>query len=112
MTRKRNRVISGVTGEALGLLAARIKAARLERRLPAREVAERAGISRDLLSRIERADPACGIGVVFEVASLVGVELFHADAGVLARERARSRERLALLPRRARRPDPEVDDDF
>ena len=112
MTRKKHRAISGATGEALGLLADRIKAARLERRIPAREIAERAGISRDLLSRIERADPACGIGVVFEVATLLGVELFHADAGVLARERGRARERLELLPRRARRPAPEVDDDF
>ena len=77
MTRKKHRAISGATGEALGLLADRIRAARLERRIPAREIAERAGISRDLLSRIERADPACGIGVVFEVATLLGVELFR-----------------------------------
>jgi len=39
-------------------------------------LASRAGISRALLRRIERGDPSCSIGVVFEVATIGGSSLF------------------------------------
>ena len=112
MAKTRNRVYSHYAKEALALLATRIRSARLERRVPAREIAERAGISRDLLYRIERADPVCSIGVVFEVATLLRIPLFHDDYDKLVDETRSSRDRLALLPGRARKRKVEVDDDF
>ncbi|VEI76941.1 transcriptional regulator, y4mF family [Serratia fonticola] len=108
------RAYSRYTEEALGLLAVSIRAARLERKLTTSEVAERAGISRGLLQRIEKADPRCGIGVVFEVAKIVGVRLFDEDAEVstIIGHRTRTEEKLSLLPRRARKISKEVNDDF
>lgn len=38
-------------------------------------LSKRAGISRRTLQKIERGDPKCEIGLVFEVANLVGVNL-------------------------------------
>ena len=39
---------------------------------------------RDLAHRIEKGDPGCAIGAVFEVAAIVGVRLFDADQSTLA----------------------------
>ena len=51
------RSYSRYTEEALTLLAKLIRASRLEKKMSAQEVADRAGISRGMLSRIEKADP-------------------------------------------------------
>ncbi len=108
------RTYSQYTKEALTLLSGLIRAARIERKLSAQEVAERAGISRSMLQRIEKADPKCEIGAVFEVASIVGVPLFNAELSSpkLANNIKRTEEKLALLPQRARKPQKAVDDDF
>lgn len=112
MAKKENRTYSRYTDEALKLLAGRIKATRLERGITVQNLTERAGISRDLLYRIERADPACSIGVVFEVATLLGLTLFQSDYNDLMVKNKMIEDKLALLPRRARRVKVEVDDDF
>ncbi|MGH9564081.1 MAG: hypothetical protein ACRD3S_21725, partial [Terracidiphilus sp.] len=75
-------------------------------------LAYRAGISRGLLHRIERGDPSCGIGVVFEVAAIAGVQLFEEDLDRLAGRLARSNEKLELLPKSVRAPRKAVKDDF
>ncbi|CFQ59916.1 transcriptional regulator%2C y4mF family [Yersinia frederiksenii] len=108
------RTYSRYTEEALQLLATSVRAARLEKKLTAEEVAERAGISRSLLQRIEKADPRCGIGVVFEVAKIVGVSLFEeeADMSTMIIHRKRIEEKLSLLPRRSRKITRKVNDDF
>ena len=112
MAKKGNRTYSRYTHEALRFLAGRIKAVRLERGITAQDLAERAGISRDLLHRIEQGDPACGVGVVFEVARLVGLTLFQSDYDDLLLKNKEVEDRLALLPSRARSTKVEVDDDF
>ncbi len=68
------------------------------------ELAERAGISRSMLQRIEKADPKCEIGVVFEVAVLLGLPLFDAAADEikLAAYRRQTEDKLRLMPQRAR----------
>ena len=65
------RSYSRYTEEALTLLAKLIRASRLEKKMSAQEVADRAGISRGMLSRIEKADPKCEVGATFEVARIV-----------------------------------------
>jgi transcriptional regulator with XRE-family HTH domain len=112
LARKENRIYSRYTAVALNLLAGRIKASRLERGITAQDLAGRADISRDLLYRIERGDRACGIGVVFEVATLLGLTLFQPDHGDLAVHNKMIEDKLALLPRRARPAKAVVDDDF
>ena len=112
MAKKENRTYSRYALEALRLLAGHIKAARIERGITTQDLAERAGISRGLLRRIENGDPACGIGVVFEVAAILGLPLFGADYKELAAENHRIEEKLTLLPSEVRRRKVEIDDDF
>ncbi len=108
------RTYSRYTGEALGLLAKLIRAARLERKMTALEVSERAGISRSTLSRIEKADPKCEIGVVFEVAKIVGVSLFNSsDSNTIINVHSKYLDdKLALLPSASRKTKRIVHDDF
>ena len=61
------------------MLGQLIRLARISHKLTSEELAERAGASRGLLHRIEKGDPGCAIGSVFEVAAIVGVRLFDAD---------------------------------
>ena len=76
------------------------------------ELAERIGISRMSLYRIERGDPRTAIGSVFEAATIVGVPLFELEPSRLAPNIARTEERLALLPKKIRSSKIEIDDEF
>lgn len=109
---KRARSYSRVTKQALSILGKLIKAGRLERGLTAEALSERAGITRKTLRRIEYGEPGPEIGVVFEVAALVGVRLFDFDERTLAMHDARLDEKLTLLPKIVRPSRQEVDDDF
>lgn len=108
---KRPRSYSSPTTEALRLLGARIRQGRLERRWTVAELADRVGISVVTMRRIERGAPTVEIGVAFEAAALVGVALFDSDALARRLEAERVDNRLAVLPKAARRP-ADVDDDF
>ena len=102
MPKPKSRPFSDYTLDALALLGQLVREARVARALTATELAERAGISRALLQRIERGEPGCAIGVVFEVASVCGVPLFEADPHRLANRVALQREKMALLPKAVR----------
>jgi transcriptional regulator with XRE-family HTH domain len=106
------RTYSKYTQEALSLLAGLIRAARLENKMSAQEVADRAGISRSMLVRIEKADPKCEIGATFEVAKIVGVSLFEIEPSRLAMQLEQVNEKLSLLPKSARKTKKVVKDDF
>lgn len=108
----RKRSYSRVTREALTLLGKLIRIGRSERGLTAQNLAERAGISRTTLSSIEKGAPGPEIGIVFEVASIVGVRLFEHDERTLQMHNARLDEKLTLLPKSVRHTMKEVDDDF
>ena len=108
----RKRSYSRVTRQALTLLGKLIRIGRAERGLTAQELADRAGISRTTLSSIEKGAPGPEIGLVFEVASLVGVRLFEYDELTLQMHNARLDEKLTLLPQSVRHTVKAVDDDF
>ncbi len=76
MSKSVARTYSRYSREAVALLAGLIRATRKQRKLTAQEVADRAGISRGRLQRIEKGYATCEIGAVFEVATIVGVKLF------------------------------------
>lgn len=95
--------------EALGLEIAR---ARRAQRWSVTELAERAGISVPTLRNIERGVPTVALGSAFEVATLVGLDLFGEDVEGLERMVERGRERLELLPARVRDRSRPVRDDF
>ena len=98
--------------EAVAVLGQLIRIARIERKLSVAALAERAGVSRDMIQRIEHGDPRCGIGVVFEAAAIVGVPLFDEDRGRLTLRAAEQEEKLRLLPKAVRKTHTVVKDDF
>jgi len=109
---KRKRSYSRVTQHALSLLGKLIRVGRTEREMTAQDLADRAGISRTTLYNIEKGEPGPEIGIVFEVAALVGVRLFEYDERTPAMHNARLDETLTLLPKSGRPSRPEVDEDF
>ncbi|MFM0039107.1 helix-turn-helix transcriptional regulator [Paraburkholderia strydomiana] len=98
--------------EAARLLGQLIRRTRLERKITVAQLAERAGLSRSLVQRIEKGDLSCSIGAVFEAAAVVGVRLFDADSSTLAAALQANAEILTLLPRAVRAPRIETKDDF
>lgn len=112
MARPATRNYSRYSLEALALLGAALRVERIQRKIATRELAERAGISRDLLHRIEKGDPRCEIGVVFELAAILQVPLFEPALEGLQARRRELQARLTLLPRAIHGPRDEVKDDF
>lgn len=112
MAKPANRPYSRYSRDAVLLLGRLIRRARIERKLTAEEMAERAHISRGLVVRIEKGDPGCAIGAVFEAAAIVGVRLFDADHATMTSLLSTNTTTLALLPKAVRSPKIEVKDDF
>lgn len=112
MAKPKSRTYSRYTRQAVTLLGRLIRTQRLEQRIQVQELAERAGISRDLLYRIEKGDPRVELGVAFEVAALVGVPLFAPDLAGVQEHNHRVAEKLALLPQSVRKSREVADDDF
>ncbi|MBU2582591.1 MAG: helix-turn-helix domain-containing protein [Alphaproteobacteria bacterium] len=106
------RAYSRTTIEAGRLLGQMICLARKEQRTPAQELADRIGISRATLQRIEKGDLKTALGLYFEAATLLGVTLFTLDEAGLASARRTLQDKLVLLPQPPRRPSAEVDDEF
>ena len=106
------RTYSRYTLEALSLLGMLLRTRRIEKKIGTQALAERAGISRDLLHRIEKGDPRCEIGVAFELAAILGVPLFEAEPGALTARSRDVQDRLTLLPKAVHAPRDEVKDDF
>jgi transcriptional regulator with XRE-family HTH domain len=98
--------------KALELFGQIIREERLVKELTTTELAQRAGISRALLQRIERGDPGCSIGAVFEVAVICGVPLIESDQQQLTTRLMFQREKMRLLPKAVRTPAKEINDDF
>lgn len=108
----RQKVYSRYAREAAVLLGKQIKLHRKQRKWTEMELAERAGIARATLQKIEKGELNCVIGSVFEVAALVGVPLFDADASSFVGLQERLDDKMALLPKSVRKPRRDVEDDF
>ena len=108
----KERTYSRYTREAATLLAKQIQLGRKQRKWTEHDLAERAGISRATLQKIEKGDLSVAVGLVFEVAALVGVALFDGERGSLASHIARADDKLALLPSAVRKRRKSVDDEF
>lgn len=113
MTKPTQRTYSRYGRDATRLLGRLIRRGRIENGLTAEALAERAGISRGLLQRIERGEMGCAIGAVFEAAAIVGVPLFEPEPSALAARVAEAGYTLTLLPGAVHGTvDKEVKDDF
>jgi transcriptional regulator with XRE-family HTH domain len=109
---KTNRPVSPYAADAAIRLGLLIRRARIDRRMTVAALAERAGVSRGLMQRIEAGDTGCAIGAVFEAAAIVGVRLFDAGRVTMSRDVESNREVMALLPKAIRSRRTEPDDDF
>ncbi len=112
MAKPETRPYSSYSRDALALLAQLIRRARIDRQLTTQELADRVGISRGLVQRIERGDPGCAIGAVFEAAAIVGVRLFDADQRILVAQLSANNAVLTLMPKSVRHSTGKVKDDF
>ncbi len=108
----KQRTYSKYALEAVTLLGGHIKLGRKQRKWSEKNLAERAGISRATLQKIERGEMSSAIGLVFEVATLVGVNLFEQDKLPLSRHIEQTRDKIALLPKRIKAKTKVVHDDF
>jgi len=108
----KERTYSRYSREAVTLLGKHVRLGRKQRKWTEHELAGRAGISRATLQKIEKGDLTVAIGLVFEVATLVGVILFDEDRTSLAGHMARAEDKLAVLPGSVRKSSKVVDDDF
>lgn len=109
---EKQRIYSQYTQQAATLLGQQIRLGRKQRRWTESNLAERAGISRATLQKIENGDLSCAIGLVFEVAALVGIPLFESDNLPLNRQISHTQDKIALLPKRIRASTPAFFDDF
>ena len=112
MTTMQKRTYSRYALEGLALLGKTIRLGRMQRRLTGQELAERIGVSRSTLQRIEKGDPKVEIGLMFEAAAIVGVRLFDADEKGITALSERIDDRIALLPKHVYKGGKLVIDDF
>jgi len=108
----KQRTYSKYAQEAVILLGEQIKLGRKQRKWTEHNLADRAGISRATLQKIERGEMSPAIGIVFEVAALVGVNLFEQDKLPLSKHIEQTRDKIALLPKRIQIKTKAVDDEF
>lgn len=112
MVKLSQRAYSGYSQDAATLLGNLIRLGRIERKLSAEQFAERTGLSRGLIHRIEKGDLGCSIGAVFEAAAVAGVRLFDASASTLKAEISSNNHIMTLLPQKVRASVKAVKDDF
>ena len=94
------------------MLGLQIAAGRRARKMTSQELAERAGVTRLTVRKAENGEPTVSIGIVFELASIVGLDLFGVDPSELPVAVRHAKDTLALLPARIRSTAGVVDDDF
>jgi len=112
MKKSTKRIYSAYSCDAMHLLGATIRAERKIKKMSETELAERAGISRSLVQRVEKGDMTCGVGIVFEIAHIVGIQLFEADSSRLASQIKQVEDKLTLLPKTIRKKAKVINDDF
>jgi transcriptional regulator with XRE-family HTH domain len=109
---RRSHTYSPQTLDAARILGLRIAEGRRQRRWTQAELCERAGVSKTTLRNAERGEPTVAVGVMFELATLVGVELYGIPFGDLRNLAGREADRLQLLPAHVYPRRVTVDDDF
>ena len=102
MKRKTIRTYSPYVSEAAELLGKLIKLGRKQRQWTEQDLADRVGICRSTLKKIEKGDLRCEIGLALEAAAVTGVTLFEADPSRLTMDIELVTSKLALLPNSVR----------
>jgi transcriptional regulator with XRE-family HTH domain len=97
---------------AAALLGQLIRKARIDQKMTAERLAERVGVSRGLLRRIENGDRGPTLATVFEAAAVLGVPLFDADEKKLDSALASNTAVMSLIPKAVHGPRGKTDDNF
>lgn len=106
------RVYARHTVECVELLGKMIRHRRKQRKMTETELAERLGIARSTVQRLEKGDPKVEIGIMFEAAALVGVNLFDTDEKGVKALSQRMDDRIAILPKHVYKSGKKVIDEF
>ena len=99
---KKVRIYSETVQDAARLLGAQVREGRTARRWTIQALADRAGISKNTLMKVEHGDPSVALGTALDLAVLVGVPLFYEDRARLGAEARRAQERATLIAQRVR----------
>jgi len=106
------RAYARYTLEGIALLGKMIRQGRKQRQMTEHELANRLGIARSTLQRVEQGDPKVEIGIMFEAAALVGVKLFDSDEKGVTTLSERMDDRIAVLPKHIYKTGKKVIDEF
>lgn len=81
--------------------------------MTAQDFADRLGVTRGTVQRLEQGDPKVELGIAFEACTVLGIRLFDDDLGGMTLRREELQKRLTLLPKYARpRKQIVIDNDF
>ena len=112
MPASKKRSYARYTMAAVELLGMLVETERKSCKMTAQELAERLGVDRSTLQRLEQGDPKVELGLAFEACAVLALPLFEEDEKGLAARRDEAGQRVALLPSRVRRPHQSAHDDF
>jgi ribosome-binding protein aMBF1 (putative translation factor) len=105
------RTYSPYTKNAIIIFGQLIQLKRKERGLTQKGLADRVRVSRALVQRVEAGDPRCEMGLVFEMAFLLGIQIFEDEKTHTTMMDSLS-DKIALLPAKVRVRKQEVSSDF
>lgn len=112
MPASKKRSYARYTIAAAKLLGSLVQIERKSRRMTAQDLADRLGVDRSTLQRLEQGDPKVELGLAFEACALLQIPLFEEDAKALTLRLDEAGKRLALLPSRVRPKQLSASDDF
>lgn len=112
MPASKKRSYARYTIAAVTLLGTLIQLERKSRRMTAQDMADRLGVDRGTLQRLEQGDPKVELGLAFEACAILNIPLFEEDAPGLTMRLDEASKRQALLPSRVRPKKLSVSDDF
>jgi transcriptional regulator with XRE-family HTH domain len=112
MPASKKRSYARYTIAAVDLLGKLVQLERKTRHMTAQDLADRLGVDRGTLQRLERGDPKVELGIAFEACAVLGIPLFDEDGRGIAARVDEAGQRIALLPKYARPRQLSVDDDF
>lgn len=112
MPNSRTRSYARYTIAAIDLLGRFVQIERKSRKMTVLELAERLGVDRSTLRRLEQGDPKVELGIAFEACAILGIALFEQDAHGLTTRLEEAGRHVALLPSRVRSKRPAISDDF
>lgn len=82
------------------------------RRMTAQDLADRLGVDRGTLQRLEQGDPKVELGLAFEACVILAIPLFEEDVRGITVRLDEAGKRIALLPKKTRPKQLSASDDF